>query len=325
MSRQLDSLLKGLSVFQDGMQSAMQNKAIGDATAEAEALAANTEINAEERVDQLDALAANLRLKLMQRGASASKAETAGASIGLMPAQRATLRANAATQAAKTARSGQGDAFKIADLRFKQQKFLRDLSNDFASQTKDIRKGITEGYKAREAINLGTKNASAALSVKTMLAKALQPGNLTDREQAVFAGNPQLLNQAKRLYSMYVNGEGFTEEDRKTLAEYNDKMLEAQQEEFNAQRQNYVKSQGDSLIQVGLQPEDLGKSLTRFDSSMQGSGSSAIAPPPKTKKPPSLEDALATLNAAIPNETDPKRKQQMINKRTEIQKALGRK
>lgn len=309
MSRQLDSMLKGLSIFREGVQSAMQNKAISDATSQAEILRANTELDAEEKVNQLDALASDLRLRLMQRGASAQKAETAGASIGMTPYQREVM----GIQRMNAEKKAQADPFKIADLRFKQQKFVRDLANDFEDQTKGlmdkIQSGRTAAVEVDTAIQKGNPIAASALPVT--IAGSKQPGNLSEKEVSVFKGKQDLLSQAKRIWDKKIaTGMELTVEDLQYMKQYVETLNEANVGEFNRLKSSYINSQKDALLEVGLEPEKFGKNLDeRFDFKLQ------------SPQPPPADSAIQKLEAAL--KQYPNRREEILKKIQELKKARG--
>lgn len=274
----MENFFKGLKVFQDGMQQMATAGAIKDAQkdletaqltfAEAEGMTPEQVGVENKHLDEArNRISQDLMGRLAGIGATGTQINAASA-FGLTRQQDLARQDKFKVADVKAQAKASAPKFtpkQEFDVRRDQQKAVRQLSEDFTSQTRDLRAGIASGQKAAKAIELGVKNAAAAGSVKTMLAKALQPGNLTDREQAVFEGSPELLNQGKRLYRKLAKGQGFTPEDQSILRQYNNALLDVNVDEFNKQKSNYIGSQAESLGQLGLGEEALSKSLGRFE------------------------------------------------------------
>lgn len=245
MSRQLDSLLKGLDRFSAGMDRYAQNKAIGEATTQAEALATNAELDAEERVNQLDMLATNLRLKLMGAGASAAVAETAGASIGMTPYQRATIEANQATQAAKSARTTAASESKaqqqLTDLKIGAQK-------DFPTVYKnvpDLQKSIDQAEMASDI--LSSNNPIGDTAIGTFMARATgEVGNLTEAEREVFRSSPALKARFDQLVTTWKSGR-LSDENKRSIMDLARTMGEASKRQLARQARDFATSRAKAI------------------------------------------------------------------------------
>jgi len=268
----LDDFLKGIAAFDKGLGDFAESAATADAQEQLATI--NQQFGQDpmnqERQQAVDSLSQNFALRLTQAGASAAEVQQSAGRIGLTEFQNRQLgrqqeqsEAKLEIEKIKALRAGQ-DPFKVFNMRLQQEKFLRDTAENFESQTRDLREGIESADKAMAAINLGTENAAASGAVGTMLAKALQPGNLTDREQAVFKGNRALENTAKRLYRTFVSGEGFTEKDKQELTEYVTVMKQANVETFNTRKKDFIKGNAASISGVGMRPERLDKALDTF-------------------------------------------------------------
>lgn len=102
-----------------------------------------------------------------------------------------------------------------------EQRSLRGLferkQRSFNSMTKKVRESLLQVNQGMKALSL--KNPVADNAIKTMLAKASgEVGNLTEAEREMFAGNPALWAQAKRLSKKAAVGT-LPENDRRLLTE----------------------------------------------------------------------------------------------------------
>lgn len=268
----LNDFLKGISAFNQGLSEYAQSEASRDTQeqlAEIDAQLGTDPMNPD-RQAAVDQLSQNFALRLQQAGASAQEAGMAAGRIGLTEYQNRMMAFNQQRtemqqkiDAARALKSGQ-DPFKVFNMKLQQEKFLRDTTENFESQTSELRESIESADKAMAAIKMGTTNAAASGAVGTMLAKALQPGNLTDREQAVFKGNRQLLNTAKRLYTTFVSGEGFTPKDQEELMEYVLAMKQANVETFDTRKKDFISGNSESIGGVGMDPNRLNKALDAY-------------------------------------------------------------
>lgn len=225
MSRQLDSLLKGLSVFKEGMTELATSKAIEDANQQLAAArlafdqrdGMTDEQSAKESKlldEQRNNIAQNLMGRLAAIGTPASRIEAAR-SFGLtrkeelnqefMREQTAASLVNARTKASSMTAG-------------EEVKGLEKIKQSIGKRTKTIDETIDKASTAKALLEKGGPIGDTA--IRTFLAKASgEVGNLTEAEREQFGGSMALQRRVERWMSLAKKGR-LPESDRKDLMQF---------------------------------------------------------------------------------------------------------
>lgn len=271
MSRQLDSLLKGLSIFKEGMTDLMTSRAINDAQKELQTAKITfgaregmspeqLKLEEENMENTRNAIAQNLAGRLAGIGASGTQIQAA-TSFGLMRPQELSMQ----LAKEKAAQPKQVDPFKVADLQFKQDKKVTDTAEQFEKSNKPLLEQLESGRTAKELISIAKGNPAAAGALPTVLAKQLQPGNLTEKEQAAFKGKQDLLSAGSRLLNKWTTGNPLLPEDVDILDAYIDTVYSANKTEFIQRQKNFMESNKNDFLRLGIDPGRLEERMGQFD------------------------------------------------------------
>lgn len=257
MSRQLDSLLKGLAVFQEGMQTRAVAQAIADSTKEVDAANRAFQqglIKEEEMKATMSGIATNAALRMSQAGANASQVETVASRIGLSPAQMQAeqLGLQKAQMGAQKEQTKLNIKLGEADAKFKQT-----AQKDFMGLP-DVRKQTERMQQARTGLQVLDAGSSVAdQAVKTFMARAAGAvGDLTEKERADFAGSSALWRSAERVIEKFKTGK-LTEEDREDLKILARVMEKSAQKELNKRALEFTKGRSKALEGVNIGESDL--------------------------------------------------------------------
>lgn len=279
MSRQLDSILKGLTIFNDGMQELGISRATDEAEQQLDAArdtfkitgnlsAEEAQMEAERFEDARNRISQSLATRLSGMGASATQIQGA-TGFGLNFAQekqfeltQQQLETQLTQSVLKAKASGAENYLKMQEHTMKQQDHQRDYVNDFKKAHEDMVEQIRSAKNASAILRRGVDNETNARAIRPLLAKMLQPGNLTEAEQAAFAGNTSLLNWAKSSWKRLISGEGpMTEKDQAQLREYIDTIQESNIQEFEIAKSAYKKEYAPDMKAIGLTEQGFDRKL----------------------------------------------------------------
>lgn len=258
----LDELLKGLSVFKQGMQELAQTTALNDANQQVMQL--NTlALDEKEKLAQINQVSQGLAARLM--GTGGMSADQAATAVGIFgPSQGAQFAAveNRALQEDRQKFEAQQSALERANklavagetAGVKQQEKLGKFVIKFQDKVKSlgIDKSVEAADKAYSAIKtLEAGNPISDSSIGAFLARAAgEVGNLSEYEQKLYKGSPALLDEMRRLSSLWSKGKldaknrAFIIKHAKTLAENGERSAEAKLNALTEQAMYAAKTSG---------------------------------------------------------------------------------
>ena len=279
MSKQLDSFLKGIALFNQGVK----EWSIADANEEAKAqldaarvtfqpsAAANpqqAELEAQRFEDARNQISQDLRSRLGALGADPNDVQNA-TNFGLTFAQEkafelqeqqmeSTLQRSVIAAQTSAAQTGQ----KALEFEMKKQKHERNFVEDFAKKTTPLKDKLSKIKSASALLNDALTNETSANALKPLLAGMLQSGPLTEPEQAAFAGNAGLLDTVRGFYKKWIRGEGaLTPKAKENLQKYIDIVYEVNAKEFDNQKNNFIKTYSPSMEAVQIDPKSFAKKI----------------------------------------------------------------
>lgn len=280
----LDELLKGLAVFQQGMQ----DYAVGTATNRAHDTinkANQIKDNETERLKEISIATQRLALDLTRAGAPAASIQAATEQISPTPYQQTTLgqqqeRIEVEQGHLKVAqdtleyKKGQVKA-DTALLNLKESEKVNKATFDKLYQArKDFRSKNTKSVDAINQARIGKELVKAGNPVgdagaRVFFARALgEVGNLTEAEQERMEGSRALWEQAKNAWRMAKEGK-MSESNRRTLIKLADEMEKANTANLKSQAKMEAKTLHNVLKRINPELKFNEVESTLFDTNTE--------------------------------------------------------